>query len=187
MVKVFVFGDLSERKFTEKLCQILNRFGGVLGFYNGNVIETNKNCEFLLCDCDRLEKCDLSDAILIFKARQKKHWNRQLSVSQRVVSIVNEGNEKALHMLKNSLVPTLTCGMSPKDTLTLSSISESSAVVSLQREIKDLSNKVIEPCEIKINIEDRFSDYELLSACAILLLAGKISDGKLDFLNNNKR
>ena len=84
-------------------------------------------------------------------------------------------------MLKDSPVPTLTCGMSPKDTLTLSSISDSSAVVSVQREIKDLNHQTIEPCEIKINYENRFSDYELLSACAVLLLADKIKDGRLDF------
>ncbi len=181
MVKVFVFGDRSERKFTEKLCQILNGFGGVLGFYNGNVIETGNTYEFLLCDCERLEKFDLSDAVLIFKTRQKNRWNHKLNVSQRVISIVNEGNQKAFHMLKDSPVPTLTCGMSPKDTLTLSSISDTSAVVSVQREIKDLNNQTIEPCEIKINFENRFSDYELLSACAVLLLADKIKDGRLDF------
>lgn len=181
MVKVFVFGDRSERKFTEKLCQILNGFGGVLGFYNGIVTETTGSYEFLLCDCDRLETFDLSDAILIFKIRQKSHWNRKLKVSKQVISIVNGGNEKALRMLKDSPALTLTCGMSSKDTLTLSSINDCSAVVSVQREISGLNHQTIEPCEIKINFENKFSDYELLSACAVLLLADKITDGRLNF------
>lgn len=180
MIKVLVFGDRSEKLFTEKLCQVLKEFGGVLGFCNDCAIEHEKNNAFLFVECDQLCELNWTNAILVFKSRQKRYNFHKFKISEQTVSIVEEGNERALRILKGSPALTLTCGMSPKDTLTLSSISENNAVVSLQREIQDLNGNIIEPCEIKITYKEAFSKFELLTICGILLLSGKINYSKIE-------
>lgn len=183
MTKVLVLGDRSEKIFTDKLCRILSGFGGVLGFYNDCVIESAENNEFLLFECEYIERIDRANVILVFKSKQ--HCRRlRLKLSEHAISIVGEENERALQMLNGSTAPVLTCGMSSKDTLTLSSVSENNAVVSLQREIRDFNGNIIEPCEIQIIHDEPFSKFELLAACAVLLLAGKIAYGKIDLTQN---
>jgi len=61
--------------------------------------------------------------------------------------------------------------MSSKSTLSIASISEESAVVSLQRELRSLSGQIIEPHDIKIKVTGRIEGYTVMVLCAILLMA----------------
>ncbi len=70
----------------------------------------------------------------------------------------------------------VTCGISGDDTLSLSSIGEGTAAVSLQRSIETLAGGQIEPCEIPIKT-DLSGDGELVTAAsAVLLIAGICPD-----------
>ena len=182
MIRLFVIGDKLEKEFTEKLCRVLERFGGVFVLHDNAPVISNAKEEFLLYDCEKLQKIDTEKGILIFKTKQKNIQTDKISISTSIVSIVERENKKALQMLKNNMIPTLICGMSIADTLTLSSIEDNSAVIDLQREIYDLDKQIIEPCEIKINYDIPFTDYELLVVSGILLLSGKIKSGKYSII-----
>lgn len=145
-----------------------------------------KDITIFVFECEQIERFDWKNAVLIFKSRQRCGSYHKLKLSGNFISIVEEGNERALKMLKGSCAPTLICGMSSKDTLTLSSVSDNSAVVSLQREICDLNGNIIEPCEIQISHDEPFSKFELLAACAVLLLAGKIPYSKINLTQTEK-
>ena len=62
---------------------------------------------------------------------------------------------------------TLTCGLSSKDTLTLSSVTAESAVICLQREIGTLGGEVLEPYEIPVKLRRAVDRMELLSLCLL--------------------
>ena len=69
------------------------------------------------------------------------------------------------------LVP-VDCGLSLRDTLTLSSVTETSAVISLQRPVARLDGSLVEPVEFPLRLGKRWSPYHLLCCGGALLLAG---------------
>lgn len=72
---------------------------------------------------------------------------------------------------QTELLP-LDCGLSLRDTLTLSSSTESSAVVSLQRPVVRLDGSPVEPVEVPLTLTRRWEPYPLLCCAGVLLLAG---------------
>lgn len=86
------------------------------------------------------------------------------------VGIVLSDNISALHCLMRSGVKTITCGMSHRDTITLSS-SLPNPTICLQRRLCALNGKIFEPAEYPISTS--VTDYEcLLLAAATMLLCG---------------
>ena len=72
-------------------------------------------------------------------------------------------------------VPSLTCGFSTHDTVTLSSITPDSAVVCLQRSFTTLDGTVCEPFELPIKLSGRFSNDHLLLLCACAIICSQYS------------
>lgn len=69
------------------------------------------------------------------------------------------------------LIP-LDCGLSLRDTLTLSSLTESSAMVSLQRPIVRLDGGAVEPVDLPLALTRPWEPFHLLCCAGALLLAG---------------
>ena len=67
----------------------------------------------------------------------------------------------------------ISCGRSAKDTLTLSSHTEDSAVVTLLRQMRDLSGRVVEPCEFPVLLLGG-DPFVAFAAVSVLLLTGRI-------------
>lgn len=64
----------------------------------------------------------------------------------------------------------ISCGLSSADTVTFSSYTPEKAVISLQRSIKTVSGRIIEPLDIPINIASDITQFDLLALCALLLI-----------------
>ncbi len=64
----------------------------------------------------------------------------------------------------------ISCGLSSKDTLTLSSFTADSAVVSLQRSITSLSGAIVEPGDYPISIGATIDQFSILASVAVLIL-----------------
>ena len=75
--------------------------------------------------------------------------------------------ETPLNILRNKKV--ITCGMNSTDSVTLSSITERSAAVCIQRKIDAFGKKIL-PSEYKVNFSDPIEPIALLSAALILIL-----------------
>jgi hypothetical protein len=104
------------------------------------------------------------------------------------VFIFDGQNKKTIRFLEKLKVCGISCGTSEKDTLSLASISENLAVVSLQRKIVTLDRKVLEPHDFVVKFslfkiknqytgrlhEDKLSleIYPLLALAGVLLLLG---------------
>ncbi len=72
-------------------------------------------------------------------------------------------------------------GMSEKCSVTLSSISENHAVVSIQRELPTLDGDLLERQDLKMNRPENLSEESLLAAASILLIAGAAPEKLSDF------
>ncbi|GEM_PF-5951684 len=74
-----------------------------------------------------------------------------------------------MEQLRDMGCTVVTCGTALTDTLSVSSIGEQSAAVSLQRSVTTLSGKEIEPCEIPVRLNG-LSDSVIITAAAAMLL-----------------
>lgn len=103
--------------------------------------------------------------------------------------IINSDLEIKSEILENIETKTITYGLKQKSTITASSIKEDSIIICIQREIKNIQNKIIEPKEIKIKVKNSKNINEILAIYSIMALYNdKISVNLLenfDFFKKN--
>lgn len=180
MIPIFLLGDESDAAIRLALCRILERRGGVLHICGAHAAQyAMGQARFLLYETSRLEAIQAERALLIFKTGMTA-YARPLSLSEGVVSILETENEAAARALLHSDATALTCGLTARDTLTLSSISDTNPVISIQRAITTFDGHTLEPCEKRVALRAPLSGYALLSVCAILLLTGQASENVLE-------
>ena len=101
--------------------------------------------------------------------------NAKYLVINTDLSIENE-------VLEDIEIKIITYGLNQKSTITASSIKEESIIICIQREIRNIQNKIIEPNEIKINVKNSKNINEILAIYSIIMLYNdKIS---VDLLEN---
>lgn len=180
MIPIFLLGEESDAAIRLPLCRVLERRGGVLHICGAHASQyAMGQARFLLYETSRLDAVQAEQAILIFKTRQAAHAH-PLALSKGIVSILESENEAAARSLLNSGATALTCGLTARDTLTLSSFSDTSPVVSIQRSITAFDGHTLEPCEQPIALHAPLSGYALLSVCAVLLLTGQAPESILE-------
>lgn len=92
--------------------------------------------------------------------------------NEEIIYVISSADKKSIKKMINIHSPVITCGTSPKDTISLASIDNGTAVVSLQRKIKNIRGEIIEPMDIKIKLDIKNDVYQALAACTALLLCG---------------
>ena len=92
------------------------------------------------------------------------------------VGICEDSDRAALKILMESGIPVITCGMNPKNTVTLSSLAAASALVSLQRTVTDIFGSEAEPGEFRIKLNRGYSPFAVTASAAVLLLSGILPD-----------
>ena len=84
---------------------------------------------------------------------------------------------KVMCMLRDTGCTVVTCGTADDDTLSVSSVGEHKAAVSLQRRLITLSGRKIEPCEIPIKSKNT-SNLRVFEAVTALLLLSDVPPEK---------
>lgn len=154
----------------------LKRYGQVQ-YFNGEVVKRQigkLSPEFCVYDCEQLPKLELQSGILLFKnSFLPMH---KIGIPSGFLTVFESHNTKAAEALKGTGLTAVVCGTSAKDTLSVASLNDSSASVSLQRSIRTITGEVLEPHEIAIELDQCIGPYSLLATCAVLLLAGIASE-----------
>lgn len=171
MTTVVLCGEREDAGIRRILMRVLSRYGGIQ-WYDGQKIQASrKNPEFFLYETTHIPKCEETEGILIFKNLFYLHQGEK--APEGFVPILDAQNIAAASALQGTQAVGITCGASPRDTLSMASLRDDSAVISLQREIKDLGGKRWEPHDRTIRLEMRSEMYPILVSCAVLLLSGK--------------
>ncbi len=89
-------------------------------------------------------------------------------------AILSGQNQAAAWFAGAAGLTPLDCGLSLRDTLTLSSLTEGSAMVSLQRPIVRLDGGTVEPVDLPLTLTRAWEPYHLLCCAGALLLAGGV-------------
>ncbi|MBP1581445.1 MAG: hypothetical protein J6A26_03510 [Oscillospiraceae bacterium] len=148
MLEVMLFGEETEKRCSRILKE---RMPGCLA--------AGRNSAKLPCRIrERISRRD--EFILLRRSEPEEYW-----------CVFDAKQDAVIRMAERNHLRTLTCGFSPYDTLVLSSVSLDQAVVSLQREIHTVSNRLLEPGDYLIHRPALASDSAVLLCTATLLLA----------------
>lgn len=179
MVTVILYGEIKDKSITSKLCRVLSDYGGVLYFSDLKAIRygAHTDVSFVVCECDKMCEISIPNCIVIFKSKQTNSCHIKLCKS--AISIVESCNKKAIHAIGGNQNPCVSCGMSSNDTVTLSSICDTDAIISIQRSITEISGNIIEPCDVTVKQKNFCDGFTLLSTFCALTLSGYMKDGNL--------
>ena len=170
MIPIVICGDKSDDCISKLIKRILS------------IYEFNGVCE--LIEDENIPNIDMDhNGIVVFKNSFKV--NKKKVYFKNFISIFESQNTKVKDMLRLEKNKVISCGMSLKDTLSISSLDFSSAMVSLQREIINLSLTKIEPHEFKISFDNNIGPYPLLASVAVLLLIDTPKYKKYNFSSKN--
>ena len=98
--------------------------------------------------------------------------NTSAEISGEKYLIFDSSNQCDIKAAKNSGGEVITCGLSLRDSVTFSSMTEENCVISIQRSITGFDGKKTEPREIPCKIEACDDKYAVLCANLLLVLLG---------------
>ncbi len=98
-----------------------------------------------------------------------------LCLHAKYIAINTDINTKIPKFIKDSKAHIITYGLNQRATVTISSITESSILIYLQKNLKDIKGKNIEIGEkmVKMSEENRLKTYEVLISYIIFLIESK--------------
>ncbi len=96
--------------------------------------------------------------------------------SDGIIGICEDTNIKALNIFEKSGIPVISCGMNGKNTVTVSSIDNNSALVTVQRNITDCFGGTVYTGEFIIKLSKKYSHFGVMASTAVLLLHGITPD-----------
>lgn len=180
MISLILYGDIKDKTITSKLCRVLSNYGGVLYFSDTKAIKYGdfKDIAFTIYECDNLHEIAIPDCIVIFKSKQTS--TSPIKLSDTSMSVIENSNQKAIKAISGNNNPCISCGMSCNDSVTLSSISDTDATISIQRSITDIKGNLIEPCDITVKLKHFCDGFALLSTFCFLILSGEIEGYSLN-------
>ena len=164
-VKMVIMLSDKENNLDRQIAEILSRKGADVVLDN---IISDKQGAFTVVNHHKLSDIATKKGIIIVTDSIDNLKSQHLP--EGVVGICSEDNLNARKFFKANNTPVITCGRGSKNTLTVSSISEESMLLSLQRNIEDIKGRQIEPCEIKVNILKNEDIFSVLAATAVLLM-----------------
>ena len=167
MITVVLYG-ITGGRVADEIKRILSHYG-IISVRGTNIEEIKENAEFLLIECNTSANINSEKGIIVMTGEISESF--QLKLPRTYKGIVFSSDRIALKKLMENKITTVSCGMSNKDTMVLSSVTDDTASVCLQRKIITINGNEVEPCEFPVKLKTPITDYALLAAFAILLLS----------------
>lgn len=140
---------------SDKSVTALGGFFTVCSIYKNADIKCKKGIALILDDTDKYS---------------------DIKLDSNIIGICDAENTEALKIFSKNPTPVITCGNNQKNTLTLSSFTENSVIISLQRNVKTIFGNQIYQGDYKVNLSKKYSNSALMFGFAILILHGKIPE-----------
>ena len=168
MIRIIVLGKNSDSSITRALLRSLGKKICIEAFGEfGSVRTRHSSPDAILIDTESIAKIDECSTILIFK---KDFCGKLPKISSKCTAVLDESNTALLNSLIKMPFPSICCGLSQRNTLTVSSMQSGDAVISLQRELFSISGNTVEPSDISVRLRTHESYYTLMAVTAAHLL-----------------
>ena len=179
MLSITIAASKHDKAFWQAIKTTLENNFSVIYACERQLIVNGDKPEMIIADIGSFDAIQTDETIIIFK--DKLNINIDSSSMHNVIAVVDSSNEKLMRFVAATKLPAVTCGLSARDTITLSSISRDSAVISLQRSVVCLDGTQAEPQEIPVNICSICDNFALMAIASIYILSGKT-----EYLSNIK-
>jgi hypothetical protein len=170
MTNIILCGNLSDASVSGALLPALENYGGLRYYGPDRIFERGNSPEFFLYDCGEAPEIGLKSGIILFKNSLQPQ--KAIHIPSGFLCVLETKNYHAASLLKDTDAAVVTCGTSTKDTLSIASLENDSAVLSLQRSLKTLKGETLEPHDFTVGFSEKRSPHQLLSVCAALLISG---------------
>ena len=167
-------GSPAERRLAPALAQ----YGTVLRLCRSGLTQLGTGAPvFLLYEFDRVPDASLHGVLLLGRRLPAA----RAAIPPQLIPVFDSGNAAAVQLLAHHRRAGIACGCAAQDTLSLASLSDTQAVVSLQRELTTLDGARVEPRDLTIRFAQPENDpprelFELMALSAVLLLCGRFCD-----------
>lgn len=166
MINIFFPGKGQKQSIGARLLPALGKVLDVAYLGASQYVQQGNSPRLLLIDKPCARICCPKGLVLM-----EQESPGQISLNGDFICVLWSGHQPALEFAQKHKIKTVTCGLSPYDTLTLSSITAELAVVTLQREICTLGGTTIEPADFPVALSQPWEAEAILAAAAILLLS----------------
>jgi len=139
---------------------------------NGILSLPAEPAKIIVSDIQTFHKLERGDTIVLFKNGEALPPG--ILPPRHAIAVVNSCDERALASASSTKVPAITCGLSPRDTITLSSIASDSAVINLQRTVGCFDGTTAEPQEIPVKFGTPIDSFHLMALACIFILCADI-------------
>lgn len=170
MTDILLCGDSNDNSVSHALTSALALYGGVKYCGPDRIFECGTSPDYFLFECEKLPQIELASGIVLFKNSTVPQ--EQVSLPPGFLCVLESKNTRAAALLKGACATAVTCGTSPKDTLSIAGLEDGVAALSLQRTLKTLNGRVLEPHDFTVRFSEPRSPHQLLSVCAALLITG---------------
>lgn len=172
LICVAVGGNGHDKKFLNALQNILNRNFGSINCVGRCIDARCRNAQIIISDLRSFDIICADTSVIVF--RDGREHTEGFEADGNTVAVVDSGSKDALIAVSKTGLPAITCGLAQCDTITLSSISEDSAVINIQRSITCFDGTVAEPQEIPVSLCSSIDNFALMCAALVFILSGNI-------------
>lgn len=172
MVTAVIIGSAPDRRIFSLLQRVLEKQGNLASLSPKGFNAPEAAPDFFLWDCARPGSINALNCLAVFKERPADFEGMPPPLCS--MAVVGSDNPQAIEFWAAAQRPAITCGFSPRDTITLSSMTDTSAVVAIQRTIPTFDGNTIEPVELPIELTTPVDSYSIMCAAAVLAYSGKL-------------
>lgn len=170
LISVLVAASNQDKKFWNAFLNILSRNFSSIHCIGRTIDARCDNAQLVIADTKSFDLVYSDMSIVIYKDAMPMPV--QLETQKQSLAVVDSCNKELLQLVSGTNLPAITCGLSPKDTITLSSINDDSAVIDVQRSIICFDGSVVEPQEIPVTLNSPIDNFTLMAAATIFIVCG---------------
>lgn len=170
MVDILLCGDPDGPELAEALLAALSRYGGVCFSGAERVSERGVSPRYFLSESGFVPKIDVPAGILILEDAVGVRDGTP-PVPEGFFCVMSSVSACAARILRDSRATAITCGTGSRDTLSLAALEPDFAAVSLQRNLRTLGGKLLEPRDFHVALARPLGPQQILFVSAALLLS----------------
>ncbi|MDL2233244.1 hypothetical protein LJC63_06655 [Ruminococcaceae bacterium OttesenSCG-928-L11] len=167
-----VIFDVNEddKSFWHTVDRLLAKPYRLFSCYGGKILARPRYPDLFLAGAQSLGEISVHNSIVVY--RDLLNPRLLISHSGQAVAIVDSANAAAVDHVAALQLPAITCGLSARDTITLSSIGSERAMINLQRAFHCIGGARVDPLETPVAITDAMDPYAVMASAAVCLLCG---------------
>jgi len=167
---VLIAAQREEKAFWEDTRRVLCENYSTLIVQNQSLFTPATPPELIVCDAAAFESVAAENTIILFRNTVK--IPAKILSSTGCVAVVDSQDDALMQFVSGTRLPAITCGLSPRDTITLSSIDTDSAVINLQRSVTCFDGSAPEPQEFPVRLNTPIDNFSLMAVACVFILCG---------------